>query len=113
MDTEIQSLAQGEVGQDAPPAPRAQRGDGRDGAADPRLDKRTYLDKEHRRWSIKAHDYGDGLCEIGWSLVGSILVAQSGAGENQKTGTFMKCGRSVAHARTFGDWCCQPMPIIC
>jgi hypothetical protein len=84
MRTEMQSLAQGEVGQDAPPAPRAQRGDGRDGAADPRLDKRTYLDKEQGRWSIKAHDFGGGLCEIGWSFVGSVVVGKAGRGESEE-----------------------------
>jgi len=84
MGTEMQSLAQGEVGQDAPPAPRAQRGDGRSGAADPRLDKRTYLDRENGKYSIKAHDYGGGLCEIGWAFVGSILVDKAGRGESEE-----------------------------
>ena len=69
-------------GEDDPPAPRAQRGDGRDGEAfAPRLDKRTYLDKEQGKYSIKAHDYGGGLCEIGWSFVGSILVPKASRGE--------------------------------
>ena len=45
------------------------------GAAASRLDKRTYLDKEQQgKYSIKAHDYGGGLCEIGWSFVGSVRV---------------------------------------
>ncbi|OGA35312.1 MAG: hypothetical protein A3G80_07650 [Betaproteobacteria bacterium RIFCSPLOWO2_12_FULL_62_13b] len=58
-----------EDGAAAPPARSAQRADGRSGGAAPRLDKRTYLDGIQSRWSIKGYDYGDGLCEIGWSFV--------------------------------------------
>ncbi len=70
-----------EDGLDAPPAPRAQRGDGRDGVAVPRLDKRTYFDREQGKCSIKVHDYGGGLCEIGYSFNGSILVPKASRGE--------------------------------
>lgn len=70
-------------GQGAPPAPRAQRGGRRGGAADPRLDKRTYLDREQGKWSIKGYDYGGGLYEIGWTFVGSIIVAKAGRGESE------------------------------
>lgn len=80
MERKIHLLCTSQAGQDAPPA-RSGSEDGRGGAADPRLDKRTYLDREQGRWSIKAHDYGGGLCEVGWSFVGSILVAKSGRGE--------------------------------
>lgn len=52
-----------------PPAPLAEHGDGRGGAAAPRLDKRTYLDKEQGRYSIILKDYGGGLAEIGWAFV--------------------------------------------
>ena len=48
---------------------RAERGDGRGGAAAPRLVKRTYLDLEQGYWSVKLKDYGGGLCEVGWSFV--------------------------------------------
>ena len=51
------------------------------GAAALRLDKRTYLDGEQQgKYSIKAHDYGGGLCEIGWSFVGSILFGKAARG---------------------------------
>lgn len=55
--------------QDAPSGPRARRGGGRGGAAAPRLDKKTYLDKEQGRYKVMLRDYGDGLCEIGWAFV--------------------------------------------
>ena len=80
--SEDHSLGKGQDGQDAPPASRAQRGDGRDGAAAPRLDNRTYLDKENAKYSIRVRDYGAGLCEIGWSFVGSILFFKAGRGES-------------------------------
>lgn len=70
----MQSNAQPSVGtvgeQAAPPAPRGS-GDGRGGAAAPRLDKRTYLDREQGRWSVSIRDYGGGLAEVGWSFVPS------------------------------------------
>ena len=53
------------------------------GEAAPRLDKRTYLDREQGRWTVILRDYGDGLCEIGWSFVGSILIAKAGRGESE------------------------------
>lgn len=34
-----------------------------------RLDKRTYLDREQGSYSAKLIDYGEGLCEVGWSFV--------------------------------------------
>jgi hypothetical protein len=55
--------------QAAPPEPRAGRADGRGGAAAPRLDKRTYLDREQGRWSVNLKDYGGGLGEIGWAFI--------------------------------------------
>ena len=48
--------------------PRAQRGGGRDGNA-PRLDKRTYLDKEQGHYKVTLRDYGGGLCEVGWAFI--------------------------------------------
>lgn len=75
----------GEHGQNAPPARSAQREDGRSGAAAvPRLDKRTYLDKENGKYSIKVRDYGGGLCEIGWSFVGSMVFAKAARGESEE-----------------------------
>jgi len=101
MGTEMQSLEQGEVGQGAPPAPRAQRGDGRDGAADPRLDKRTYFNQIHRRWSIKGYDYGEGLCEIGWSYIrppgGS--KAERGKSDNRDAHELRAIRRARSHLR--------------
>jgi hypothetical protein len=64
----------------APPA-RSAGEDGRGGEAASRLDKRTYLDREQGRWSIRTYDYGGGLGEVGWSFVGSILVPKSSRGE--------------------------------
>lgn len=55
-------------GGDVPPGPRAQRGGGRDGNA-PRLDKRTYLDREQGRYKVILRDYGGGLAEVGWAFI--------------------------------------------
>ncbi len=63
-DSEHQSLG----GNAAPPA-RSAGEDGRGGEAALRFNKRTYLDRIHKRWSIKGYDYGGGLCEIGWSYI--------------------------------------------
>lgn len=60
--------------------PCAQRGDGGGGEAAHRLDKRTYLAPEQGRFRIIARDYGDGLCEIGWSFAGVAKVAKAGRG---------------------------------
>lgn len=98
MDSEMQSLAQGEVGQDAPPAPRAQRGDGRDGAADPRLDKRIYLDEKQGRWRIVLRDYGNGLCEVGWSFVATTIIGKAGRGESEER--LVHEIRAIRHARS-------------
>jgi hypothetical protein len=83
MDVENRSSDWDQRGQDAASAGSAQRADGRGGEAAHRLDKRTYLDLEQGRWSIILRDYGDGLCEVGWSFVGSISVAKSGRGESE------------------------------
>lgn len=74
--------AQGE--QAAPPAPRAQRGAGRGGAAASRLDKRTYLDKEQGRYKVILRDYGGGLCEVGWSFVPNLLPTKAGRGNSEQ-----------------------------
>jgi len=68
----------------ASPAPRAKRGDGRGGAAVPRLDKRTYLDKEQGRYKVILRDYGGGLCEIGWSFVPNLLPNKAGRGNSEQ-----------------------------
>ena len=72
-----------EEGQAVPPAPRAERGGGRDGAAASRLDKRTYLDREQGRWRIVLRDYGNGLCEVGWSFLATTLISKAGRGESE------------------------------
>ena len=58
-------------GRDDPAGPRAS-GDGRGGVAAPRLDKRTYLEREQGRWSVVLRDYGGGLGEVGWSFVPNL-----------------------------------------
>ena len=98
--------------QDAPPAPRAQRGDGRDGAAvSPRLDKGTYLDKEQ----------GDGASRYGTTAAACVKSAGRSLGrswsgsrveEKQKTGTPTKFGQYAAHAPSFAASCSRLMPII-
>lgn len=61
-------------GQADPPAPRAPGApDGRGGAAAPRLDKRTYLDREQGRYKVVLRDYGNGLAEVGWAFIPSRL----------------------------------------
>ena len=82
MEAKIHLLDASQGGQADPPA-RSASEDGRGGAAAPRLDKRTYLDREQGRWSIKGYDYGDGLAEIGWSFVGAIVVGKAGRGESE------------------------------
>jgi hypothetical protein len=47
-----------------PPGPPAE--------AVPRLDKRTYLDKEQGKYKASLTDYGDGLCEVGWAFVPNL-----------------------------------------
>lgn len=98
MRTEIQSLAQGEVGLDAPPVPRAQRGDGRGGAADPRLDKRIYFDREQGRWRIVLRDYGNDLCEVGWSFMATPVIGKAGRGESMERDVHEM--RAIRHARS-------------
>ncbi|MBI3095545.1 MAG: hypothetical protein HYY97_11810 [Rhodocyclales bacterium] len=70
--------------QAAPPARGAQRPAGRGGAAAPRLDKRTYLDKEQGRYSVVLRDYGGGLCEVGWSFVPNLQSFKAGRGESEQ-----------------------------
>ncbi len=50
----------------------------------PRLDKRTYLDREKGRWRIVLRNYGDGLCEIGWSFVATVVMGKAGRGESEQ-----------------------------
>ncbi len=58
--------------------------DGRAAEAVPRLDKRTYLDREQGRWRIVLRDYGEGLCEIGWSFAATIVLGKAGRGESEQ-----------------------------
>lgn len=80
MQTENHPLPKVQGGQGARPARSAERPDGPGGAAAPRLDKRTYLDEQQAHWQVRIRDYGDGLCEIGWSFVGIIEVIKAGRG---------------------------------
>ena len=70
-------------GSAAPPA-RSGSEDGRGGEAAPRLDKRTHLDnrtkRDQGRYSIILRNYGQGLGEIGWSFVPSLIPKKSGRG---------------------------------
>ena len=50
----------------------------------PRLDKRTYLDREQGRWQVVLRDYGGGLCEIGWSFKAVAIVVKAGRGESEQ-----------------------------
>lgn len=52
------------VGAPRPPGPPAE--------AVPRLDKRTYLDREQGKYKASLTDYGGGLCEVGWAFVPNL-----------------------------------------
>ena len=80
MHIENPSLGPDKGGQDAQSARSAQRAAGLGGEAASRLDKRTYLDRETSKWSIKAHDYGGGLCEIGWAFVTAAGIDKAARG---------------------------------
>ena len=82
----------------APPAGSAQRPAGRGGEAAHRLDKRTYLDKEQGRYSVVFRDYGEGLCEVGWSFVPNLPPAKAGRGESDQRD--MHQDRAVRRARS-------------
>jgi hypothetical protein len=77
---------------------RSASADGRGGEAAYRLDKRTYLDREQARWRIVAHDYGGGLCEIGWSFVASMVVGKAGRGDSEQR--LVHEDRAVRRARS-------------
>lgn len=82
-----------------PPDPRAERGDGRGGAAAPRLDKRTYLDREQGRYKVILRDYGGGLCEVGWAFIPNrspFNINGRGDSENLEA----NADRSVRRARS-------------
>jgi len=50
----------------------------------PRLDKRTYLNRKEKRWKVILRDYGDGLCEVGWSFQQTALLAKAGRGQSEQ-----------------------------
>lgn len=52
------------------------------GAAALRLDKRTYLDREQGHIRATVKDYGDGLCEAGWSFVSNLKPFKAARGES-------------------------------
>ena len=49
----------------------------------PRLDKRTYLDRPQGRWQVIQRDFGSGLCEIGWSFVGTRDLTKAARGTSE------------------------------
>lgn len=71
-------------GSDAVPRTRSLGEDARHGESVPRLDKRTYLDPEQGRWRVVLRDYGEGLCEVGWSFVAAIVLGKAGRGESEQ-----------------------------
>ena len=70
-------------GEQADPPARSASADGRGGAAAPRLDKRTYLDREQGRWKAILRDYGGGLCEMGWAFIPSLKPSKAARGESE------------------------------
>lgn len=52
------------------------------GAAAPRLEKRTYLNEG--RYRITLRNYGEGLAEIGWSFVSSVVPNKAPRGQSAK-----------------------------
>jgi len=82
----------------SPFARSAQRADERGGAAVLRLDKRTYLDREQGRLSVTLRDYGDGLCEVGWSFVAAMGLSKSTRGESENR--FLHADRAARRARS-------------
>ncbi len=54
------------------------------GEAALRLDKRTYLDREHGHFSVVLRDYGGGFCEAGWSFVPNLQPFKSARGESEQ-----------------------------
>ncbi len=71
-------------GEQADPPARSTSADGRGGAAAPRLDKRTYLDREQGRWKATLRDYGGGLCEVGWAFIPSLKPIKAARGESEE-----------------------------
>lgn len=71
----------GKDGQDAPPARRAQREDGRGGEAALRLDHRTYFEQGQYRGTLR--DFGGGLAEFGWSFVQARRKRKAGRGVSE------------------------------
>ena len=80
------------------PDPRAKRGDGGGGDAATRLDKRIYFDREQGRWRIVLRDYGNGLCEVGWSFVATTVIGKAGRGESVERDVHEM--RAIRHARS-------------
>jgi len=79
-------------------AARSASADGRGGAAAPRLDKRTYLDREQGRWKATLRDYGGGLCEVGWAFIPSLKPSKAARGESEES--HLHADRAVRRARS-------------
>lgn len=54
------------------------------GEAALRLDKRTYLDREHGHFKVMLRDYGGGFCEAGWSFVPNLQPFKAARGESEQ-----------------------------
>ncbi len=81
------------------PARGAQRRAGGSGAAAPRLDKRTYLDKEQGRYKVILRDYGSGLAEISWGFIPN-RPAFNTAGRGESEHQEQNGDRAVRRARS-------------
>lgn len=83
---------------DAGTAGTAHSGDGRDGAAVLRLDKRTHLDREEGRYSAYIRDYGGGLVEVGWAFIGSQAPQKAAKGKSENS--LLHADRAARRARS-------------
>ncbi len=77
-------MSNGEVqydgGSAAPPGRSAKRPDGGGGEATLRLDQEDISRQDTSGYRIIMRDYGEGLAEIGWSFVFSLVPKKSGRG---------------------------------
>ena len=79
------------MGASRPPGPPAE--------AAPRLDKRTYLDREQGKYKASLTDYGGGLCEVGWAFVPN-LPPFNGTGRGLSDNREQNKDRAVRRARS-------------
>lgn len=98
MQQQEETPLESDKGEQAAAPARSDSADGRGGAAAPRLDKRTYLDREQGRYSVTIRDYGGGLCEVGWSFVPNLLPLKAGRGTSEQRE--MNQDRAMRRARS-------------